>query len=167
MQYWLFKSEFATFSISDLAHAPNQATTWEGVRNYQARNFLRDDINVGDQAFFYHSTSQYSKYSPPGIVGIIEVVKSGYPDDSAFDPNSRYFDPKSCREKPTWYQVDVRLVKSFTHYVGLDLIKASPELKDMVVARKGNRLSISKVTPDEWNFICFFLSRGKTVEQWW
>src|SRR5438477_11693665 len=106
MQYWLFKSEPAKFNIDDLAHAPEHTTNWDGVRNYQVRNFLRDEIKVGDQAFFY-----YSRSVPPGIVGIIEVVRAGYPDESAQDQTSNYFDPKSTPENPIWYQVDVHLVR--------------------------------------------------------
>ncbi len=148
MQYWLFKSEPNTFSIDDLIAAPKQTTHWEGVRNYQVRNFLRDDIKVGDQVFFYHSNC-----TPPGITGIAEVVKAGYPDDSALDKKSKYFDPKSSPDNPIWYQVDVRFVKKFPEIVSLEKLKSLPALKNMQLTRKGNRLSITKVTADEWNFI--------------
>jgi predicted RNA-binding protein with PUA-like domain len=149
MQYWLFKSEPTTYSIDNLMAAPHQTTDWEGVRNYQVRNFLRDDIKVGDKAFFYHSNC-----TPPGIVGIIEIVKSGYPDNSAFDKKSKYFDPKSTSENPIWYKVNVRFIKKFHQLVSLEILKSAPELKNMQLTRKGNRLSISKVTESEWNFIC-------------
>jgi predicted RNA-binding protein with PUA-like domain len=148
MQYWLFKSEPTTFSIDDLMSAPKQTTHWEGVRNYQVRNMLRDDIKVGDQVFFYHSNCQ-----PPGVVGIMEVTKAGYPDDSAFSPKSKYYDPKSSRAKPQWYQVDVRFLKKFPSCISLQELKKHPALKNMPLLRKGNRLSITKVTQDEWEFI--------------
>jgi predicted RNA-binding protein with PUA-like domain len=150
MQYWLFKSEPNTYSIDNLINATDKTTHWEGVRNYQVRNFLRDEIKVGDQAFFYHSNSK-----PPGIAGIIEIIKCGYPDDSALDVKSNYFDPKSTIESPIWYQVDVRFLKKFTHYISLDRIKKTPELKNMMLLQKGSRLSITKVTEEEWNFICY------------
>lgn len=149
MQYWLFKSEPTTFNIDDLISAPNQTTNWEGVRNFQVRNFLRDEIKIGDKAFFYHSNC-----TPPGIAGIVEIVKAGYPDDSALQKKSKYYDPKSTLENPIWYQVDVRFLKKFPNLISLETLKQSPELKDMQLTRKGNRLSITKVTPKEWNFIC-------------
>ncbi|MBV8802210.1 MAG: EVE domain-containing protein [Gammaproteobacteria bacterium] len=151
MQYWLFKSEPTTYSIDDLIASPQQTTSWEGVRNYQVRNFLRDDIKVGDKAFFYHSNC-----NPPGVAGIIEIVKSGYPDNTALDKKSKYFDPKSTTENPIWYQVKVRFIKKFSHIISLEDLKTFPELKHMQLTRKGNRLSISKVTESEWNFICSY-----------
>ena len=151
MQYWLFKSEPTTYSIDDLIASPQQTTSWEGVRNYQVRNFLRDDIKVRDKAFFYHSNC-----NPPGIAGIIEIVKSGYPDNTALDKKSKYFDPKSTTENPIWYQVKVRFIKKFSHIISLEDLKTFPELKHMQLTRKGNRLSISKVTESEWNFICSY-----------
>ncbi len=149
MQYWLFKSEPTTYSIDDLMEAPNQTTHWEGVRNFQVRNSLRDEIKVGDKAFFYHSNC-----TPPGIAGIVEVVKSGYPDESAWNKKSKYFDPKSSRENPIWYQVDVRFIKKFENLISLEKLKGAHELKNMPLTRKGNRLSITKVTTIEWDFIC-------------
>lgn len=152
MQYWLFKSEPTTFSIDDLMRAPKQLTNWNGVRNYQVRNMLRDEIKVSDKVFFYHSNC-----NPPGIVGTMEVVKAGYPDESAFDAKSKYFDPKSSPAKPLWYQVDVQFVDKFSHCIPLEELKKHPALKNMPLLRKGNRLSITKVMKDEWEFICKML----------
>lgn len=148
MKYWLFKSEPETFSIDDLYRRPKHTEHWDGVRNYQARNMLRDDIKVGDLAFFYHSNC-----SPPGIVGIIEIVKAGYPDFTAFDPMSDYYDSKSTQDAPRWFMVDVKFVEKFKRMLTLDEIKQDPVLKEMVVARAGNRLSISPVLPEEWKKI--------------
>lgn len=149
MSYWLFKSEPTTFSIDDLAIRPNQTEHWDGVRNYQARNMLRDEIKVGDLGFFYHSNCQ-----PPGIVGIIKIVKSGYPDFTAWDIHSDHYDSGSTEEKPRWYMVDVQFVKKFPRIITLDEIKADPILQHMLVARRGNRLSITSVTEKEWHRIC-------------
>lgn len=148
MQHWLFKSEPNTFSIDDLIASPNKTTHWEGVRNYQVRNFLRDEIKVGDKVFFYHSNC-----TPPGIAGIAEVVKSGYPDDSAWNKKSKYFDPKSSPDNPIWYQVNVKFVKKFPEIISLEKLKSAPPLKNMQLTRKGNRSSITKVTKEEWEFI--------------
>ena len=148
MNYWLFKSEPTTFSIDDLKHSKNETTHWDGVRNYQVRNMLRDEMRVGDKAFFYHSNC-----TPPGIVGVMEIVKTGYPDASAWDKKSKYFDEKSHPEKPLWYQVDVRFDQKFIKMITLDQLKDHSELKNMAVVRKGNRLSITPVTQFEWNFI--------------
>jgi len=148
MNYWLLKSEPTTFSIDDLVKSDKKTTYWDGVRNYQVRNMLRDDIKSGDKAFFYHSNCK-----PPGIAGIVEIVKSGYPDPSAFDKKSKYYDPKSTDEKPIWYCVDVKFVEKFDEVVSLDQIKNHPKLKNMVVARKGSRLSITPVTKVEWDLI--------------
>lgn len=148
MQYWLMKSEPDAFGIEDLANLPKKISPWDGVRNYQARNMLRDDMKVGDLAFFYHSNCQ-----PPGIVGIVKVVKSGYPDHTAFDPESKYFDPKSQPDNPRWFMVDVQLVEKFAHMITLDELRANPLLKDMVLLRKGNRLSITPVTQTQWRAI--------------
>lgn len=148
MNYWLFKSEPGCFSIDDLGSRPKQTTCWDGVRNYQVRNMLRDEIKVGDQVFFYHSSC-----TPPGIAGIAEVVKNGYPDHTALDLHSDHFDPGASPENPRWYMVDVRLVKKFPHLITLDEIKAHPRLKNMLINRKGNRLSITPVTREEWKAI--------------
>ncbi len=148
MHYWLFKSEPECFSIDDLSHRPKKTEHWDGVRNYQARNMLRDEIKKGDRGFFYHSNCQ-----PPGIAGIIEVVKEGYPDFTAWDIHNEHFDPKSTEEKPLWYMVDVKFIEKFPHFVSLDEIKAHPALKDMRIVQRGNRLSITPVTSKEWQTI--------------
>jgi predicted RNA-binding protein with PUA-like domain len=148
MAYWLFKSEPTTFSIDDLIKSSHQTTHWEGVRNYQVRNMLRDDIKVGDHVFFYHSNC-----TPPGIVGTMRIVKAGYPDASAWDKKSKYFDAKSSPEKPIWYEVDVCFVKKFKNIISLDEIKKHTDLKNMLINRKGNRLSITPVAVEEWKTI--------------
>jgi len=148
MAYWLMKSEPETFSIDDLAQAPRQTTSWEGVRNYQARNFMRDDMALGDKAFFYHSNCK-----PPGIAGIVEVVACAHPDLTAFDSGSEYFDPKSNPENPRWMMVDVRLVQRFERFISLSELKQQPELNSMKILEKGNRLSITPVSLKEWRCI--------------
>lgn len=148
MNHWLFKSEPDTFGIDHLQQRPKQTEHWDGVRNYQARNMLRDQIKVGDKAFFYHSNC-----TPPGIVGIMEIVKSAYPDPSSWNPDSKYYDPKSSPENPRWFMVDVHFVKKFPRMITLDEIKNHPLLENIVVARRGNRLSITPVTEEEWNVI--------------
>jgi len=147
MRYWLMKSEPDEFSIDDLAKAPKQATPWFGVRNYQARNFMRDEMRVGDRAFFYHSSCP-----EPGIAGIVEISKLAYPDATQFDPKSEYYDPKSTREAPRWVNVDVKLVKK-TRLVGVPELRATRGLEDMVTLRRGNRLSITPLTAAEWKII--------------
>lgn len=148
MHYWLFKSEPNCFSIDDLAKRPKQTEHWDGVRNYQARNMLRDEINIGDQGFFYHSSC-----TPPGIAGIVKVVKNGYPDFTAWDLRSDHYDPGSTPDKPRWYMVDLQLVKKFPRIITLEEIKNHPKLKKMLITRKGNRLSITPVTAEEWRVI--------------
>ena len=147
MRYWLMKSEPDEFSIDDLVRAPRKSTSWFGVRNYQARNFMRDEMRVGDRAFFYHSSCP-----EPGIAGIVEISKLAYPDKTQFDPKSAYYDPKSPRDAPRWVHVDVRLVRK-TRLVTLPMLRATPGLEDMVVLRRGNRLSITPVTPAEWKIV--------------
>ena len=147
MRYWLMKSEPDEFSIDDLAKAPKQTTPWFGVRNYQARNFMRDEMRVGDRAFFYHSSCP-----EPGIAGIVEISKLAYPDATQFDPKSEYYDPKSTREAPHWVNVDVKLVKK-TRLVGVPELRATRGLEDMVTLRRGNRLSITPLTAAEWKII--------------
>lgn len=149
MRYWLFKSEPETFSIDALQKRAKQTEHWDGVRNFQVRNLLRDEIKVGDKAFFYHSSC-----TPPGIVGTMEIVKAGYPDFTAFDPESPYYDPSSTKEKPRWFMVDVKFIKKFSSMLTLDEIKAHPLLEKMPVTRRGNRLSITPVTKEEWDVIC-------------
>ena len=147
MRYWLMKSEPDEFSIDDLERAPKQTTPWFGVRNYQARNFMRDDMRVGDRAFFYHSSCP-----EPGIAGIVEVVKLAYPDATQFDPKSEYYDPKSTRAAPRWVNVDVKLVRK-TRLVAVAMLREARGLEDMVTLRRGNRLSITPVTPAEWKIV--------------
>lgn len=144
-RYWLMKSEPDEFSIDDLASSENQTTRWEGVRNYQARNFMRDDMKLGDKIFFYHSNA-----NPLAIVGIAEVASEPYPDPSQFDTESDYFDPKSTEENPRWILVDVKLVEKFKTPVLRDDIREQPELEDMMLIRKGSRLSIQPVQEYEW-----------------
>jgi predicted RNA-binding protein with PUA-like domain len=139
------KSEPQAYGIDDLAR--DGATAWWGVRNYQARNFMRDQMKPGDRAFFYHSNCK-----EPGIVGIVEVSKRAYPDATQFDSKSRYFDPKATAENPRWVNVDVKLVKK-TRPVGLSALRAQPELATMRVLATGNRLSITPVDPAQWKFI--------------
>lgn len=147
MSYWLFKSEPGCFSINDLKSRPGMTEHWDGVRNYQARNFLRDAIKVGDSVLFYHSN-----IPEPGVVGLAEVIRAGYPDFTALDPASEHFDPKSSTGNPIWYMVDVRYVSSFTQQVTLEKIKAHPLLSNMPLVRR-SRLSIQPVTPEEWGII--------------
>lgn len=148
MAYWLMKSEPDAFSIDDLANCTNQTEHWDGVRNYQARNMMRDQMKIGDQVFFYHSNCK-----PPGIIGVAEVVKESYPDFTAFDPDSKYFDPKSNPDKPRWFMVDVKFKKKFKQLIPLDQLKTIPALADMPLLRKGNRLSITPVSKQEWQTI--------------
>lgn len=147
-QYWLFKSEPNAFAIKDLEKAPDKTTYWDGVRNYQARNFLRDSIKVGDGVLFYHSNAE-----PPAIVGLAEVVKEGYPDHSAFAPKDPHFDPKSDAKNPTWFMVDIKHTKTFPQPIALDELKGIKTLKQMVLLQKGSRLSIQPVTEAEWQAI--------------
>lgn len=144
-QYWLFKSEPSAFSIADLAAAPKQTAPWDGVRNYQARNFLRDQVRVGDLVCFYHSREE-----PLGIFGTMQVVKAAAPDPTQFDPASPYFDPGSPRAAPRWVQVEVRLRQRFARPVTRDALRADPQTATMWVLRRGMRLSIQPVTAAEW-----------------
>lgn len=146
-RYWLMKSEPSVFSIDDLRRAPGRTTCWDGVRNYQARNFMRG-MAVGDQILFYHSNAD-----PPAAVGIAEVVRTAYPDDSAFDKKDTHYDPKSKPEAPIWDMVDIRFVRKFAVPLGLDLLRAQPGLKKMELLRKGSRLSVQPVRPEEWGLI--------------
>lgn len=147
-QYWLFKSEPEAYSIADLAREPTRTTFWDGVRNYQARNFLRDTIKVGDRVLFYHSNAD-----PLAIVGSVEVVRAGYPDHTAFDPRDHHYDPKSKLAEPTWFMVDVELRQIFPKPVTRDELKACSALSDMMVLRRGARLSIQPVTAAEWQAV--------------
>lgn len=147
--HWLFKSEPDSFSIDDLGKSPNQTTSWEGVRNYRSRNILRDEIKLGDEVFFHHSSTE-----PPGIVGTCKIVRAGYPDRTAFDPESEYFDAKSTKENPRWYTVDVKLIKKFGKLLPLPMLRETPGLEKMMVCQRGARLSIQPVTKEEWDIIC-------------
>ena len=146
-RYWLMKSEPDEFSIDDLAAAPGKSVAWFGVRNYQARNFMRDQMKVGDQVFFYHSSCP-----EPGIAGLAEVASVAYPDATQFDPQSKYHDPKSSRENPRWLHVDVKLARK-TRLLSLAEMRERPELATMRVLERGNRLSITPVTPAEWQAV--------------
>ncbi len=154
MKYWLFKSEPGCFSIDDLAASPKKTTHWEGVRNFQARNFLRDDVARGDLVFFYNSNAK-----PAGIAGICEVTRSGYPDHTALDPESMYFDPKASKDNPVWYMVDVKLRQKFSEVMSLTELKNTPGLEEMMVCQKGSRLSIQPVRAAEWKIILKLAAR--------
>lgn len=148
MQYWLFKSEPDAFSIDDLAAMPDQTEHWDGIRNYQARNFLRDQVKLGDQVFFYHSSCK-----DVGIVGVAEVVRESYSDFTQFDPESKYYDPKSSPDKPRWVMVDIKLKQKFSKILPLKVIKAMPEITEVGLVKKGHRLSIMPVTDIEWQLL--------------
>lgn len=147
MRYWLMKTEPSCYGIDDLAQAPQQRCAWWGVRNYQARNFMRDQMALGDLAFFYHSSCR-----EPGIVGIVTVVQKAYPDVTQFDPASPWFDAKATPEAPRWLNVDVQLQQR-TPYIALARLRAEPELARMRILAPGSRLSITPVDPAEWRFI--------------
>lgn len=147
-QYWLVKTEPGDFSFDDLWNSPGRATHWDGVRNFQARNFMRDEMKKGDLVFFYHSNCP-----EPGIVGIAEVVKPGYPDTTAFDRKDAHYDPKSDPKNPTWYMVDIRGVEKFPRTLPLAELRLNPELEGMPLLQKGSRLSVQKVGAMEWNAI--------------
>lgn len=141
------KSEPDVFGMEHLAAAPGKTAAWWGVRNYQARNFMRDQMKLGDRAFFYHSSCP-----EPGIAGIVQVSRLAYPDETQFDRKGKYFDPKASRDLPRWFNVDVKLVKK-TRLVSLQEMRSHPQLASMVVLKRGNRLSITPVEPGEWEFI--------------
>ncbi|NTV48977.1 MAG: EVE domain-containing protein [Geobacteraceae bacterium] len=147
MAYWLFKTEPGCFSFDDLKNCPDMTESWDGVRNFQARNFLRDAIKIGDQILFYHSN-----IPEPAVVGLAEIVRTGYPDTTALNPNGEHYDPKASSEKPIWYMVDVRYVKALQKIVTLECIKQNPLLADMPLVKR-SRLSIQPVTEDEWQII--------------
>lgn len=148
MSYWLMKSEPNCFSISDLKKQKGETTYWDGVRNYQARNMLRDEIKKGDKVFYYHSNTKV-----PGIVGLADVVKGGYPDFTAFDPDSDHPDLSSTPDNPRWYMVDIKFKKEFSDVIALETLKSCPELQGMRLLQKGNRLSVMPVEKTHWDFI--------------
>lgn len=147
-QYWLFKTEPDTFSIEDLRNVGASGEGWDGVRNYQARNFLRDEVKINQEVFIYHSSC-----ATPGIAGTARVIRAGYPDPSQFNPDSPYFDPKSTPDKPRWYCVDVVFTAQFPELIPLRTLKQVPELAEMVLVQKGSRLSIQPVTSAQWRAI--------------
>jgi predicted RNA-binding protein with PUA-like domain len=150
MNYWLMKSEPDVFGIDHLKARPGRTEPWDGVRNYQARNMMRDQMKPGDLAFFYHSNCD-----EPGIVGIMEIVREGHPDPTAFDPEAKYYDPKSDPDNPRWYLVDVKYRRHLQRNISLRELReyASAQLEDLPLLRKGNRLSIMPVTKAQWDFI--------------
>ena len=154
-QFWLMKSEPESFSIDDLKKAKQQTTSWDGVRNYLARNYMRS-MNVGDLAFFYHSNA-----APSAIVGIAEIVKTAYPDHTQFDATHHHFDPKSKMEAPAWDMVDVKFVEKFAAPLSLDVLRDITALKDMELLRRGSRLSVQPVTPAQWKAIVKFANQLK------
>jgi predicted RNA-binding protein with PUA-like domain len=153
-RHWLMKSEPDEFSIDDLAKAPQRTTPWFGVRNYQARNFMRDEMQLGDLAFFYHSSCP-----EPGIAGIVEISRLAHPDTTQFDPESGYYDAKATRAAPRWFNVEVKLVRK-TRLVTLPELRAVRGLEDMVILKRGNRLSITPVTAAEWKIVEKMASRN-------
>jgi len=150
MRYWLMKTEPSTFGVDHLAKAPRKTTGWDGVRNYQVRNMLRDEMKKGDEAFLYHSSTDVV-----GIAGIVEIVKEGYPDPTAFAKGHHHYDPDSDPKEPRWYMVDVRLKRKFVRIITLDELRAhaNKELKEMMLLRRGNRLSVTPVSDAQWRFI--------------
>jgi predicted RNA-binding protein with PUA-like domain len=148
MAYWLMKSEPSVFGIDDLKAKPQRTSFWDGVRNYQARNFMRDGMKKGDKVFFYHSSCP-----EPGIVGIATVAREAYPDSTAFDRKSPYYDPKSDPEKPIWMGVDVKFVRQFKRVISLEELKQEPRLDGFTLLRRGNRLSVMPVSEEHWNVV--------------
>ena len=146
-RYWLMKSEPSAYSFTDLMNEQDSVAEWDGVRNYQARNTMRDDMKVGDGVIFYHSNAK-----PPGAVGIAEIVREGYPDFTAWDPDSEHPDPKSTPDNPRWYMVDIKAVEEFKRFVPLREIKATPGLEDMPLV-KNSRLSVQPVSKEEWDIV--------------
>ena len=151
MRHWLLKTEPTSFGIDDLARAPRRTTAWDGVRNFQARNMIRDEMQRGDQAFLYHSSCEV-----PGIVGIVQITKQAYPDPTAFDRRHPHYDADSVRSAPRWFMFDVRLERKFARVITLDELRAhaAKELRGLVLLRRGNRLSVMPVDTTHWQFIC-------------
>jgi predicted RNA-binding protein with PUA-like domain len=160
MAYWLFKSEPSCYSFADLMAAPDRTTGWDGVRNFQARNFLRDEMKVGDGVLFYHSSAD-----PPAVAGFAKVVRAGHPDPTAFDPKADHYDPKSDPANPVWYQVAIRAQRAIDPPLDLPLLRTVPTLQKMELLRKGSRLSIQRVTPAEWDAVVALAKkkRGRTA----
>jgi predicted RNA-binding protein with PUA-like domain len=156
-RYWLLKTEPGCFSYDDLLECPDQTAYWDGVRNYQARNFLRDDVRVGDGVLFYYSNAE-----PSGVVGTATVVRAGYPDHTALDPSEEHYDSKSTRENPIWYMVDIKAGERFRNFLALGDLRHAPALEKMELLRKGSRLSVMPVTAAEWKTVCA-MGAGKRV----
>jgi len=152
-KYWLLKSEPESFSIQDLAKSPKKTTCWDGVRNYQARNFMRDEMKIGDRVLFYHSSTD-----PPAVVGTAKIVKEGYPDPTAWDPNDHHYDPAASPENPRWSMVDIQLDEIFKQPLTLEQLRKVAALKKMELLRKGSRLSVQPVTKEEFEAV---LKRAK------
>lgn len=148
MNYWLMKTEPDVYSMDDMLADKDQTTVWEGIRNYQARNFMRDDMKNGDQVLIYHSNTK-----PPGVIGIAEVVKEAYPDPFQFDEKSNYFDPKSSKDNPRWIAVDVKAVRKLDRLISLQELKEIDALSEMRLVQRGNRLSVMPVAKKEFNII--------------
>lgn len=153
-RYWLVKSEPGVFAIDDLEKSKDKTTCWDGVRNYQARNYMRDEMKIGDPVLFYHSNTEI-----PAVTGVCRVVKEGYPDHTAFDKKDAHYDPKSRKEKPTWFMVDIKLVKKFKKPVSLIDIKLNKKLKGMKLVQPGNRLSVMPVDKAEYEEILLMSSK--------
>lgn len=151
MQHWLLKTEPSSFGVEDLARAPRHTTAWDGVRNFQARNMIRDDMKRGDKAFLYHSSCDV-----PGIVAVMQITKQAYPDATAFERRHPHYDADSDRAKPRWFMVDVRLARKLSRVITLDELRAHAfkELRGLVLLRPGNRLSVMPVDASHWQFIC-------------
>ncbi len=149
MNYWLMKSEPDTFSLEHLKKMPKMTSPWDGVRNYQARNFMRDEMRKGDLILFYHSSCPV-----PGCAGVAQVVRESYPDPSAFDKNSPYYDPKSSMDAPRWMMVDIQYKSSFNQVISLKRMREEPKLAQMKILQKGCRLSITPITKSEFDYIC-------------
>ena len=158
MNHWLMKAEPSVFGIDDLAHAPRRRTLWDGVRNYQARNFMRD-MRLGDEVFFYHSNC-----AEPGIAGVMRVVREAYPDPTQFDENDPHFDPRSNPDDPRWSVVDVEFVRKFDAVVALSKLREVDALKTMRILQRGNRLSVTPVSNNHWKEICS-LAEEKTLQK--
>ena len=148
MNYWLFKSEPDAFSIDDLKAMKGKQDHWDGIRNYQARNLMRDAMQVGDRGFFYHSSCKV-----PGIVGVVDIVKEAYPDHTAWNPESNYFDPKSTPDNPRWFMVDVKFRQQFATIISLEKLRSIESLEGLALLKKGSRLSIQPVEKKYWNII--------------